>query len=203
LNIAIINLKSILKNLIKLILIMLCFILLGKYLIGKIYILEEMFAFKNSSLLYTSLFRTVNNEKNELNISNIIIRSFYPFLNAVENKDVIEADIKREDKKEERIEISKNVNTESVTEKNIAENYNITYSNVKIKNQSNYNLTDDVFSQDDLNLINNKKILIYHTHTCESYTPSENYNYQMTGNYRTTDKNYNVVRLRRWIRNVT
>ena len=202
-NIAIINLKSILKNLIKLILIMLCFILLGKYLIGKIYILEEMFAFKNSSLLYTSLFRTVNNEKNELNISNIIIRSFYPFLNAVENKDVIEADIKREDKKEERIEISKNVNTESVTEKNIAENYNITYSNVKIKNQSNYNLTDDVFSQDDLNLINNKKILIYHTHTCESYTPSENYNYQMTGNYRTTDKNYNVVRLRRWIRNVT
>ena len=40
-----------------------------------------------------------------------------------------------------------------------------------------------------------KKILIYHTHTCESYTPSEKYNYTMTGNYRTTDNNYNVVKL--------
>lgn len=44
--------------------------------------------------------------------------------------------------------------------------------------------------------INNKnKIIIYHTHTCESYTPSASYNYQMTGSYRTTDLNFTVSRV--------
>ena len=36
--------------------------------------------------------------------------------------------------------------------------------------------------------IDNKNILIFHTHSCESYTPSEKYQYSQTGNYRTTDK---------------
>lgn len=47
----------------------------------------------------------------------------------------------------------------------------------------------------DVEITNKKDVLIYHTHTCESYTPCEIYNYTMTGNYRTTDSNYNVVRV--------
>ena len=43
--------------------------------------------------------------------------------------------------------------------------------------------------------VNTKKVLIYHTHTSESYTPSEKYNYTQTGNFRTTDLNYNVTRV--------
>ena len=38
-------------------------------------------------------------------------------------------------------------------------------------------------------------ILIFHTHTCESYTPSETYPYEQTGNFRTTDLNFSVARV--------
>ena len=57
----------------------------------------------------------------------------------------------------------------------------------------------DIFSDNFINIdgaITNKKdILIYHTHTCESYTPSEQYQYQQTGNFRTTDLNFSVARV--------
>ncbi len=46
-----------------------------------------------------------------------------------------------------------------------------------------------------ITLENNKDIVIFHTHTCESYTPSEKFNYEMTGSYRTTDLNYTVSRV--------
>ncbi len=38
-------------------------------------------------------------------------------------------------------------------------------------------------------------VLIVHTHSTESYTPSQNYNYTPTSNSRTTDKNYNIIRV--------
>ena len=38
-------------------------------------------------------------------------------------------------------------------------------------------------------------MLIFHTHTCESYTQSEQYYYEPTGTYRTTDLNYSVARV--------
>ncbi|MBP3503495.1 MAG: stage II sporulation protein P, partial [Clostridia bacterium] len=43
--------------------------------------------------------------------------------------------------------------------------------------------------------ISNKNILIFHTHTCESYTPTEANSYQASGNFRTTDLNYSVARV--------
>ena len=43
--------------------------------------------------------------------------------------------------------------------------------------------------------VNNKNIRIFHTHTCESYTATEKFNYTQTGTYRTTDLNYNVARV--------
>ena len=45
------------------------------------------------------------------------------------------------------------------------------------------------------NGVKKDNILIYHTHSCESYTPSEKYQYKKTGNFRTTDKNYSVIRV--------
>ena len=47
----------------------------------------------------------------------------------------------------------------------------------------------------DFEIENKKDIYIYHTHTCESYTPSENYEYEPSGNYRTIDLNYSVARV--------
>ena len=83
--------------------------------------------------------------------------------------------------------------TEVVTPNPIAENANVQYGNVKIKNQTTFNLTEDILNPDIK--IDNKNILIFHTHSCESYTPSEKYQYTQTGNYRTTDLNYTVVRV--------
>lgn len=68
------------------------------------------------------------------------------------------------------------------------------YTNVKINNSTDYNLTEDILNYNNLK-INKKKILIYHTHTCESYTPTENMNYEPSGNYRTVNLDYSVARV--------
>lgn len=95
----------------------------------------------------------------------------------------------------EKITLASNeaTKTEVVTPNPIAENANVQYGNVKIKNQTTYNLTEDILNPDIK--IDNKNILIFHTHSCESYTSSEKYQYTQTGNYRTTDKNYSVIRV--------
>lgn len=83
--------------------------------------------------------------------------------------------------------------TEIVTQNPITESYNVEYGKVKIKNQTTYTLTEEMLKPDIT--IDNKNILIFHTHSCESYTPSEKYPYTQTGNYRTTDLNYTVTRV--------
>lgn len=96
---------------------------------------------------------------------------------------------------DEKIILTSNsgIKTEVVTPNPIAENANVQYGKVKIKNQTTYNLTEDILNPNIK--IDNKNILIFHTHSCESYTPSEKYQYSQTGNYRTTDKNYSVIRV--------
>ena len=96
---------------------------------------------------------------------------------------------------DEKIILASNsgIKTEVVTPNPIAENANAQYGKVKIKNQTTYNLTEDRLKPNIK--IDNKNILIFHTHSCESYTPSEKYQYSQTGNYRTTDKNYSVIRV--------
>ena len=96
---------------------------------------------------------------------------------------------------DEKIILASNsgIKTEVVTPNPIAENANAQYGKVKIKNQTTYNLTEDILNPNIK--IDNKNILIFHTHSCESYTPSEKYQYSQTGNYRTTDKNYSVIRV--------
>ena len=91
-------------------------------------------------------------------------------------------------------EILPNAETQIIEENNIKTTYTNEYSGVQIKNTSKYELTDEILTPN-IELSNNKDILIFHTHTCESYTPTENLNYTMTGNYRTTDLNYSVARV--------
>ncbi len=67
------------------------------------------------------------------------------------------------------------------------------HGSIKIKNQTSYSLTEDVLNPNIT--IENKNILLFHTHSCESYTPSEKYPYTQTGNFRTTDLNFTVTRL--------
>ena len=83
--------------------------------------------------------------------------------------------------------------TEVITNNPIAENANVQYGNIKIKNQTDYTLTEDMLKPD-IEIIN-KNIVLFHTHSCESYTSSPNYTYTPTGTFRTTDLNFTVVRV--------
>lgn len=85
------------------------------------------------------------------------------------------------------------VKTQVITNNPISENSNATYGKVKIKNQTTYNLTEEMLKPDIS--IENKNILLFHTHSCESYTSSEKYPYTPSGNFRTTDLNYTVTRV--------
>jgi len=91
-------------------------------------------------------------------------------------------------------EIPKDAKTEVVEKNNIKPNYTGVYNGVEIDNQSDYNITKKMLSGD-VKITNKKDVLIYHTHTCESYTPSKGYKYKSSGNFRTTDLNYSVARV--------
>lgn len=100
----------------------------------------------------------------------------------------------QEQENKEEIELAKTgMQTQVITNNPISENANVQYGNVKIKNQTSYTLTEDILNPDIT--IENKNILLFHTHSCESYTPSEKYPYTQTGNFRTTDLNFTVTRL--------
>ena len=115
------------------------------------------------------------------------------FENESNNLEEKEQENESEPKEEITLASAEKVNTEVVTPNPISESYNVQYGNVKIKNQTTYELTQDMLKPDIT--IDNKNILIFHTHSCESYTSSERYPYTQTGNYRTTDLNYTVTRV--------
>lgn len=67
--------------------------------------------------------------------------------------------------------LPENATTEAVQENNITPKVTSSYGSVQINNQSDYEITEDMLIPN-VEIINKKEILIYHTHTCESYTPS-------------------------------
>lgn len=80
-----------------------------------------------------------------------------------------------------------------VVPSNIADKSTYEIFGVQLRNESDYNLSAEIT---DLNVEFNKQdIMIFHTHTCESYTPTEQYQYNATGTFRTTDLNYTVARV--------
>lgn len=100
-------------------------------------------------------------------------------------------DLEEQDRAKE--EVPTDVKTE-VLPSNVPAKYTNTHNSVQIKNESKYTLTEDMLSTDGVT-VNNKNILIFHTHTCESYTQTETSKYNQTGNFRTTDLNFSVARV--------
>lgn len=72
--------------------------------------------------------------------------------------------------------------------------YNYQVNGVKIRNETSFDLSVLNLSPSNVK-IENKNVVIFHTHTCESYTQTENNKYVASGNYRTTDLSHNVVRV--------
>ena len=146
-----------------------------------------------------------NNNKENKNYLEQFLKTEISSMNGIEKleetskaEDTKTENIDNEDKQETTEQVTvvsntENVKTEVVTQNPITESYNAEYGKVKIKNQTKYSLTEEILKPDIK--IDNKNILIFHTHSCESYTPSERYQYTQTGNYRTTDLNYTVTRV--------
>lgn len=90
-------------------------------------------------------------------------------------------------------QVNTDVSTE-VMKSTYKENYNYSVDGVKIKNETNFNLAELQLSSKNVKL-NNKNVIIYHTHTCESYTATEQNKYEASGNFRTLDLNHSVSKV--------
>ena len=76
----------------------------------------------------------------------------------------------------------------------LKELYTNLYGSVKIKNDTDIKLTQSILKPD-YSVKNSKDIIIYHTHTCESYTQTKENSYKPSGNFRTTNLDYSVARV--------
>ena len=154
---------------------------------------RENFGLKILSM-QVGLFGNINLSKNEeLNDDNI-------YENTIEDDEIINNEIEYEITQDIEENIDVNIEDDSKTnviqvinEHNINPTFTNEFKGIRINNQTSYDILDVL--KNSSFILKSKKAIIYHTHTCESYTPTENFNYTMTDSYRTTDFNYNVVRV--------
>lgn len=128
--------------------------------------------------------------ENTINPLQLIVSSQLNVMDDLEENSIIVNNDNIENMQIEQAETGLETN---VLENNVPTKFTDSYKTVQVRNESNYELTEEILNPNIS--INSKNILIFHTHTCESYTPSDKYNYGQTGTYRTTDSNYNVVRV--------
>ena len=230
-NLTVLNIKDILKGLVKFIAIIIFVIICTRFfnfmknvdlkeiLINKIKSIEGKTYLEvindNISVLKGEVDSTLNKKINNIdNTNEETFFNIYSFIDNILNKEIsllgyientenTDSTLKsnKENEKESKstndemaLASKKEAETEVVKENNKIDTYNKTYNGVKIKNESKYKLKEEDLKPD-IDFKNKTDIVIYHTHTCESYTKTEKYNYKSSGNFRTTDLNYSVARV--------
>ena len=212
-NVTIINIKDIIKYLVSITLVIILLFILTRYFSGvkdnndfKLLLNDKLSLILNNN--YTicldatiPCIKNVNKEINKIVEEDDQVESGY--LKKLLGVELSQLELEKKTMKnlEENTEVAKqekedaktDVNTEVITEKPLANKFTNQYNDVKIKNETNYELTEDMLKPDID--IDTKNILIFHTHTCESYTASDKYQYEPTGTYRTTDLNYTVAKV--------
>ena len=216
-NVAVINIKDLIKYLVGTVLAVLLLICLTRYFsTDKTKIIKsENFFIKEKvkSLLNVNYEKIVNytipfieeiNEKEnntkenkeEISKNNIYEKIFQVELVGAtpENIEDIEKEKIDTENKEENVETEKDdIQTEVVTPNPIDTNPTDQYGNVQIRNQTAFVLNEEILTPDIE--IDKSNIIIFHTHTCESYTPTEQNQYEPSGLYRTTDLKHSVSRV--------
>lgn len=206
-NLAVIELKDIVKYLIKITLVIVIVVGLTKYFSG---LKTQLNVSKNSflSCLDTIIpsMKSVN-KKDNTNVKQIkplkmalgvelgMLDTVTEKENSIEQNDVKSDDNVDENSKgevEQLTEAQTGLDTE-VIDSNVPERYTSEYNGVKIRNETDIKLTKEMLVPDVK--VNTKSMIIYHTHTCESYTPTKNYKYKASGNFRTKDINCNMARV--------
>ena len=194
-NIAVINVKDLVKYILKFFIIIFLILLLVKAIKNVSGLAQKKeikqvientstqineYSFLNCLDLSISLFsynKTEETNENLLTNNKILAMGAGIFDESIyENTDLIinEEEITIDDVEElasQVAELPENVTVESVDENNITPKVTTSYGSVQINNQSDYELTEDMLVPD-VEITNKKDILIYHTHTCESYTSS-------------------------------
>ena len=215
-NVTIINIKKSTKHILILVIILVVIYVLTKSLthiktskILQINLSEKLVQCLNEEIpVMASTYYKANNiikednEEDEKEEENLISKILSIELEQIQKIEVAENDNEtdennnnenQETSSEINQEVATNVTTEIVTQNPIKESYNIELNGVKIKNETSFEINETILEKQ--LEINKENIIIFHTHTCESYTPSEQYPYQQTGNFRTTDLNYTVSRV--------
>lgn len=219
-NVAVINLKSLIKGFIKLIIILVVIFVIitsvRKIDISSINLsIFDNLKFIDDTILLSSYFNK-DTSKTESGLKKILVSELVIFsteeeLMEKENQEEVTEfqEVVEQEESNENQEVQENTGisqesvvtdidtslpTEVITTNNKKDTFTNTYNSVKIKNESQYQLTEEMLIPN-VELSNKKDIIIYHTHTCESYTPTEANNYVASGNFRTTDLNYSVVRV--------
>ena len=152
---------------------------------------------------------TIEEKLEDINPLKTIVANQLNVMNHIKTKETVSSSIQEEQNEivnediQQQEETNKVQNSEvkkaetglttEVLPNNVPNKFTNSYHGVQVKNETDYSLTEEILTPN-IN-VNNEKVLIFHTHTCESYTPSENYNYEQTGTYRTTDLNYSVARV--------
>ena len=119
---------------------------------------EVLFTEKNNNVQMDNYNIVLENDEVDNNIENEITSDEY--LNDTVENELIEASKVSE------------LNTTVVKENNLSESYNVSYNSVKIKNETNFELTQDILTPN-IEFSDKNNIIIFHTHTCESYTQTE------------------------------
>lgn len=203
-NLAVIELKDIVKYLVKITITIVIVIALTKFFSGfKNKLNIDKNAFLSCLDIEIPSIKLANKQENmQANIQpqkplKMALDMELGILGSVEKNEKVEntKEEKKEESKdteEELKEAQTGLNTE-VLESNVPEKYTSEYNGVKIRNETDIKLTKEMLTP---NVdVNTENIVIYHTHTCESYTPTENYKYKASGNFRTLDINYSVARV--------
>ena len=212
-NLAVIELKDIVKYLLKITIIIVVAVALTKFFSSfktKLNI-EKNSLLKCLDIAIPSIKLSAQKEENGTNLAN----KNKPLKMALELElSVIDSLEKPNEKAENNVakqegQTGKSTENESTTEElkeaetglktevlenNVPEKYTSEYNGVKIRNETdNIKLTKEMLTPNVE--VNTKNIVIFHTHTCQSYTPTENFKYKESGNFRTTDINYSVARV--------
>lgn len=197
-NLTVITIKDIAKYGIKIIAIIAIIILGFKLLeINKNYVQKAVERGETSSFIsyleseipgIEELSKKENNQR--ISLINIPINMEYSYIGEYNDEEMIQTE------EDELIQANKEVQTgleTEIIETGVQDRYTDEYNGVKVKNGTDIQLTENMLEP---NIdVDKSNIIIYHTHTCESYTPTEAFMYEQTGNYRTTDLNYSVARV--------
>ncbi len=211
-NLAVIELKDIVKYLIKITVTIVVAVALTKFFSGfktKLNVDKNSFL-KCLDIAIPSIKLSEQKEENTTSTQQakkplkMALEVELSVLDSVEKTDVasLEAESDNSEKEDEETSESKTEElkeaetglTTEVLETNVPEKYTSEYNGVKIRNETDtIKLTEEMLTP---NVdVNTKDIVIYHTHSCESYTPTKNFEYKASGNFRTTDIKYSVVRV--------